>query len=174
MSWLDANWFNLLQTVGIIITLAIAISGSRAAANATKGANLASMIASNREIWSQLITTPQLQSVMRQDMSPGEKVTYEEREFVKQVIQHGGVSYELARIGGIDPMEGVRGDFYKTFNLPVFRQVWDEIKVYQGSGFVAFVEDCIAGKDLDRPFGPASRRERTVSSFGRNKSSARH
>ena len=144
-------WFSLAQTGGLIVTLIIAISALRASERTTKGANALTIATNNRQIWSQLISNPELHSVTRQDMNDNETVTVRQRRFVVQVTQHLGASYEIIRLGGVGSSYGLRRDVHDTFGLPVFDGMWDEYKNYQDHELVRFVDDCIAGVDLDMP-----------------------
>jgi hypothetical protein len=153
MHWLAANWFNVVQTAALIATLAVAASALRSSGRATKGSNTLTLAANNRQIWSQLTADPKLQSVLRTTMTPNEDVSYEEYRFVVQVIHHTVTGFELARMGGINPVEGARRDAYHFMNLPVFRTVWEQNKIYQNADFVNFIDGCMAGIDLDTPLG---------------------
>ena len=111
------------------------------------------ILASHREIWSQLITNPDLQNVMRPTMSSDEEVTEIEYHFFLQVINHTATAFHLAQMGGISPAEGMRRDAYESMNWPVFKAAWDKNKVYQDANFVKFMDSCMAGIDLDKPVG---------------------
>jgi hypothetical protein len=153
MHWFTANWFNIVQTVSLVVTLAIAVSALRSSERATKGSNSLAITTNHREIWSQLIANPELQNISRPTMAPGEKIRDDERHFILEVIHHGAASFELAQMGGVNPQQGLRRDIYETLKWPVFRAVWDETKIYQDADFVEFMESCIAGIDLDKPVG---------------------
>jgi hypothetical protein len=56
-------------------------------------------------------------------------------------------------LGGVSPLEGTRRDVCDTMNRPVFKAVWDINKAYRGADFVDFMENCLAGIDLDKPLG---------------------
>jgi hypothetical protein len=86
-------------------------------------------------------------------MSADEEVSSNEHRFVVQVIHHVVTSFELAQMGGINPLEGIRRDVHDFMNLPVFKTVWDRNKVYQNVEFTEFIDSCLAGIDLDKPLG---------------------
>lgn len=153
MHWLSANWFSVVQTVVLVGTLIVAVSALRSSGQATKGSNTLAIMASNRQIWSQLTTNPELQSVMRPTMSADEAVTDSEYHFVLAVIHHTAISFELAQTGGINVIEGARRDVHDTMNLPVFKATWDKCKAYQNADFAEFMDSCISGVDLDEPLG---------------------
>src|ERR1700733_8490054 len=150
MHWFAENWFNVVQTVALIATIAVAGSALRSSGRATRGSNSLAIATNNRQIWGQLITIPELQSVLRPRMNADEKVSYEERRFVLQVIHHAGTSFELARMGEINRPQGMRRDAHDTFSLPVFRAVWDAVRIYQDPDFGEFLDSCLRGVDLDK------------------------
>jgi hypothetical protein len=152
-SWLVDNWFNLVQTLAILVTLALTRSTIRSSARATHAANELAIASANREVWGQLITNPQLATVFREKLDDGEEISGEEERFVLQFIQHLAAGYEILRIGGIPARHGVRRDIHDTMRAPVFQEVWTKYKVYQSPAFVEFVDGCIAGNDLTRPAG---------------------
>ena len=153
MHWLGANWFNIVQTVALIVTLAIATSALRSSGRAAEGSNMLAILTSNREVWSQLTTNPKLQSVMRPATNANGDVSDEEYTFFLQVINHVRVVFELAQIGGINPVQGTRRDVHDFMNWPVFKAAWDKAKDYQNADFSQFIDNCMAGIDLDKPLG---------------------
>lgn len=156
--WLSANWFSVIQTIALIITLTITVSALRSSRNATKGANLLALAAAHRQIWQQVITNPNLKRVLRPTMAANESVTDEEREFAVHVFHHSSTAFEILQMGGLPPFEGFRRDAYETMQLPVFQIVWSEYKKYQQGAFVAFIDSCMAGVNLDDSVGRAPRR----------------
>jgi hypothetical protein len=153
MHWLATSWFSLVQTIVLVATLAVAISALRSSGRAAKASNTLAIVANNRQIWSQLTTNHQLQSVMRADMGPNEHVTESEFNFVMQVINQIATVFELVQSGGADSLEGARRDICDTMNLPVFKTVWEMNRAYRGVDFVEFMESCLAGIGLDKPVG---------------------
>lgn len=153
MHWLAGNWFNIVQSVALVATLTIAISALRSSGQATRGSNILAIMSSHREIWSQLTTNPELQDVMRSTMSGNEEISNNEYNFFIQVINHVATAFELAQMGGINPVEGMRRDAHEYMNWPVFRAAWGRNKAYQEPNFVEFIDSCIAGVDLDKPVG---------------------
>jgi hypothetical protein len=135
------------------VTLAVAVSALRSSERATKGSTVLALAAGNREIWNQLIANPKLQNVNRLQISADEKLRDEERRFVMEVINHGAVSFELAQMGSVNSQQGFRRDVYDTLKRPVFKAVWNEVKIFQNADFVTFIDSCVAGIDLDKPVG---------------------
>jgi hypothetical protein len=156
MLWLTSNWFSIVETISLVATLTVAICALRPSTKAVKSSVLLNLVNSNREIWGKLVTNPKLQSAVRSTIPAGKSITSEEKQFVKEVILHSLVSFEIAKMGGLTPTQGVRIDIHDTMSLPVFNTVWNELKVYQPKDFVEFIDNCIAGIDLDKPFGQES------------------
>lgn len=153
MRWFATSWFSLVQTIVLVATLAVAISALRSSGRAAKASNTLAIVANNRQIWGQLTSNHQLQSVMRAYLGPNEHVTESEFNFVMQVINQIATVFELVQSGGADSLEGARRDVCDTMNLPVFKAVWEMNRAYRGADFVEFMESCLARVDLDKPVG---------------------
>jgi hypothetical protein len=66
------------------------------------------IVANSRQIWSQLTTNYQLQSVMRPAIGSNDQVTESEFNFIMQVINHTATVFELIQMGGVSSLEGAR------------------------------------------------------------------
>ena len=58
------------------------------------------------------------------------------------VIQHLGSMYYAMSDQLVVKLEGMRRDIAQFLSLPIPRDVWEKIKVYQNDDFVAFMESC--------------------------------
>src|SRR6266536_387205 len=177
MDWLTTNWFNLVQTAGIIASLGVTASALLKQARQTQAQNLLTITEHHRDIWRQPIEQQGLWGILRDEpLSPGEEVPAAQRHFVVQLILHLAASYEAMRLGALTELEGLRADVHDFFAKPIPRQVWEDSKRYQNQRFIAFVESCIHDKHLERrddgpgrspDVGRASRLERTAHWFRR-------
>jgi hypothetical protein len=153
LHWLSLNWFYVVETIALIASLTIAASALRSSGHATKGANLLAVTAAHRNVWQQVLINPALKSVLRPTMTADDSITDEEREFVLQVLQHSEAVFQVLQMGALPPNEGLRRDVYDTMQLPVFQIVWNDYKKYQNTAFVTFIDDCMAGVNLDASVG---------------------
>lgn len=135
------NWFDLLQSLGIIAGLFFATHALIANARAQRAANLLTITQHHREIWGQLVDHPELARVL----APGvdlevNPVTEAERRFVLSLILHLNASYEMMRAGTLVPVENVDRDVCEFFALPIPRRVWVGVREKQNKRFIRFVE----------------------------------
>jgi hypothetical protein len=142
-SWFSEHWFDLLQTVGIVGSLWIAVISLRSEAKTRRIANLLAITASHREIWKEFLNNPRLVRVRDAVADTAKQpVTDAERMFVTFVILHiSGVHYAM-KDQLVVTVEGLRRDIAQFFSLPIPREVWEKVKVLQNDDFVAFVELC--------------------------------
>ena len=141
--WLSQNWFNILSSVGIIAGLWFTAFSLRADAKTRRVANLLTIVTNHREIWKVFLNDKSLERI--RDASADiikTPITEAERIFVNMVIQHLGSMYYAMSDQLVVKLEGMRPDIAQFLSLPIPRDVWEKIKVYQNDGFVEFVESC--------------------------------
>ena len=141
--WLSQNWFNILSSVGIIAGLWFTAFSLRSDAKTRQVANLLTIVTNHREIWKVFLNDKSLERI--RDASADiikTPITEAERIFVNMVIQHLGSMYYAMSDQLVVKLEGMRRDIAQFLSLPIPRDVWEKIKVYQNDDFVAFVESC--------------------------------
>ncbi len=69
-----------------------------------------------------------------------EPITESERLLVRLLVSHLNATYEAVKNSNIRRMNGIDDDIKKFFSAPIPRAVWDELRLFQNSDFVAFVE----------------------------------
>ena len=157
-AWLDQNWFNLVQTIGIVFSLLFSGYAYVLALKSQRVTNTFQVMQYHREIWSSLFDHPELERVL--DNSPAfeaKPLTEAERLFVTLLVLHLGSVHRAMNHNAIERIEGLELDIYQFFRLPIPALVWREIKVIQNADFVEFVEKAIAGKrqnDLRKELPP--------------------
>jgi hypothetical protein len=62
--------------------------------------------------------------------------------FVTFVILHISGVYYAMKDQLVVKLEGQRRDIAQFLSLPIPREVWEKIKVFQNDDFLAFVESC--------------------------------
>ena len=141
--WLEQHWLDLLQSLGIIGGLLLTTVSLRADSRVRKVANLLTITAHHREIWTRLYDRPGLARILaaRVDLEQA-PVTNEEELFVLLVVLHLSSAQEAIKQGMFSIPDGLREDVGRFFALPIPRAVWQRIKSLQDVDFVAFVEDC--------------------------------
>ena len=139
--WLDGNWFNLLQALGIIGTLLFAGIGVHREAKAREVENLLTLAAHHRELWSHFIGKKELERVFNPSVNLNETPpTVAETEFLNLLIVQIQTGWRIATGGGITSLNEMQSDIQGTFSLPLPRAVWEQTKRFRNRKFVRFVE----------------------------------
>jgi hypothetical protein len=143
-SWVAENWFNLLSAIGIVASLLFTAVSLRSETRTRRIANLLTLTHNHRELWSELFARPSLRRVI--DANPDLSklpITLDEEFYVNMLIQHLGSAFQALRSGLIIQPEGLREDVRRFFSLPIPRDIWEKLKVFQNNEFVQFVEECL-------------------------------
>jgi hypothetical protein len=143
-SWVDGNWFNVIQTVGIIGSLWVAAVAANRESR-TKGIeNLLSLSEHHRELWKEIPGQNDLVRIFQPDadtlLVP---VTMAEAEFLNLVIVHFQTGWCIAKAGGFTTLAEMKADVRSFFTLPLPRAVWEKTKQNRNMEFVRFVEKSI-------------------------------
>ena len=147
-AWVTGNWFDLLQSLGIIGGLLFTAHSLRSEARTTRVNNLLAITDGHRKVWTEFYR-PELKRVLSEqaDLSR-EEITHEEEVFVNFVILHLNGVFCALKSGLVFEIEGLRRDVGRFFSLPIPRAVWTKTKLLQNDDFVAFVESCLAGNPI--------------------------
>jgi hypothetical protein len=143
-SWVNGNWFNVIQTVGIIGSLWVAAMAANRESR-TKGIeNLLSLCEHHRELWKEIPGQNDLVRIFQPDadtlLVP---VTMAEAEFLNLVIVHFQTGWCIAKAGGFTTLAEMKADVRSFFTLPLPRAVWEKTKQNRNKEFVRFVEKSI-------------------------------
>jgi hypothetical protein len=149
--WIGQRWFDLLQSVGIIGGLLFTAYAVR---KDEKGRRILNLIYINEQygnIWHEFYERPQLSRVLKKDVDLNkEPVSNEEMLFVKMLILHLDTVRRATKVGVFVKIQGLQRDVRELFTLPIPKAVWEKIKPFQDGDFVVFVENCLAGKRINR------------------------
>jgi len=144
-AWLLNNWFDLLQSVGIIASLLFTASSLRSEMQTRRVANLFSITENHRSIWTEIHKRPALERVLNPQVEiRALEITQEEELFVNFVIFHMNAVFYARKVGLLFELEGLRQDIGYFLSLPIPNAIWKKSKVLQNEEFVSFVEDCLA------------------------------
>jgi len=105
------------------------------------------MAEQHRNLWSQLISQPELSRVVNQTAElQREPITEKERWFVSLLILHLSTAYYAMKDRMFMKPEGVQKDIQWLFSFPITKAVWETLMPFQDKDFVNFVEVCRNGK----------------------------
>jgi len=138
---LSSQWFELVQTAGIVAGLLLTAASLRQEAKARRVSNLITLTAQHREIWTKFLSRPSLSRVLDTtadtDIRP---VSAEERTFLKFLIVHFLTAYRASCLNETVSLGKLGEEAGTFFTLPIPGAVWDEVKSVHDDDFVEFVE----------------------------------
>lgn len=151
-SWVEGNWFNVIQTTGVVGSLLMASAAAQREAKAREIENLLTISAHHRELWSGARHREELERVFRDNVpTQNSPVTVAEEEFLNLVVAHFQTSWRIAKVGGIITLKELASDVQGFFTLPLPAAVWEKTKKYRNRKFVKFVK-----KALEKAAQPAA------------------
>ena len=152
VSWLDENWFNLLQTAGIVGGLAFTGWSARRENRSRKIENLLSIHDNHRSIWLQIFDDPHLLRVLKPKGRLKDKaVTMQERIFVNLIILHVTSVLTAMRAGVMEKPAGFDVDLKDFFSLPIPKQVWRDTLKFRDDETRRYVESMAGWNPPCRP-----------------------
>ena len=143
-AWLTDNWFNLVQTCGIIGSIALTAAALRRDHRARRIGDLLTQTAHHRELWSELHRRPELSRIPHDEVDLiAQPVSVAEEEFLLLVIVHFHVGWMLAREGAFVTLDLLKRDAQTFFALPLPHVVWERTKAVRDPLFVRFIEKSV-------------------------------
>ena len=140
-AWVRSNWFDFLQSFGIIASLLFTAVALGIDAKVRRIDNLFEVTKQHREIWTTLYSRPDLKRIVDATADVAAKpITDEEELFINLLILHLASNYRAARAGMFTLPIEIKADIKAFFSLPVPAAVWQKLKSFQDRAFVAFVE----------------------------------
>lgn len=143
-SWAGENWFNLIQTAGIMASVLLAAAAAHREAKAREIENLLTITDQHRNLWSEVQKRSDLLRILQQDVNVlTTPVTIAEEIFLNEVIVHFQLGWQLSKSGAIITLEDLKLDARGFFSLPLPRAVWEKTKSLRNKRFVRFVEKAL-------------------------------
>jgi hypothetical protein len=134
--WLAENWFTLLSAAGIVGSLVFKAISLRSETKTRRIQNLLTLTQSHRELWSELLSHPDLARVIDPGAELSKKpITLNEAFYVNMIIQHLSSAFQAIKSGLTIKPEGVRQDIRWFFSSPIPRTIRQKIKVLQNDDF---------------------------------------
>jgi len=141
LHWALTNWFDLLQSLGIVGGLLFTAFSLRIDAKSRLMENLTSLTEHHREIWTQIYQNPELKRILESKVDLHKKpINREEELFVNLVILHLFSAFRAMESGMFMKPEGLEKDIKWFFSLPIPKAVWLKLKPARDKDFIRFVE----------------------------------
>jgi len=142
----QAHWFELLQSAGIVGSLALTAIALRRDAESRRVTNLLELTKQHREIWTTLYERPEFNRIMEAE-AKDRAATPEEEMFVHSLILHLNAAYHAMKDKLFLPPEGLQKDIQRFFAKPIPKRIWKQTKELHDHDFVRFVESCLDVQD---------------------------
>lgn len=137
--WFEDNWFNLLQSLGIVGSLVFTAIAMRRETKSRHLETLLSLGEHHRELWSELHRRPDLSRVLADEVDlVGQPVTTAEEEFLNTAFVHFCTGWRLATEHGVLAEDDLRRDIGQFLSHPIPRQVWKTTRQIREESFVRF------------------------------------
>lgn len=144
LGWLAQNWFNMLQTGGIVASLIFTGVALRDSTQTSRINNLIYLTENHRELWSNILHQPGLSRILEQSVDLAQKpITAREQILALLAIQHLHSAFRAMKNGLVVKPDSLRRDVTEFFSLPIPSSVWSQMKEFQNGDFVAFVDSCL-------------------------------
>ena len=151
LQWLGDNWFDLLQTTGIVAGLFFTGRSFLLDTRIRRISNLLNITEHHRSIWQEVFDRPGLLRVLSAEVKLNTRpVTLEERIFVNLIILH--LTAVLAAIEGRvhEKPAGQDEDLREFFSLPIPNTVWKESRRFREPEVVAYIDALLFKKVRSR------------------------
>lgn len=143
LPWLSDNWFQALQSLGILGGLLFAALSFRRDAQERKITNFLEITEHHREIWTEIYRRPELKRVLADEVDLlSTPITVEEEIFINQLIVHLAMAWQISKARSLLRIDSMHNDIRSFFALPIPKTVWQRSKHTRDPRFVSFVEEC--------------------------------
>jgi hypothetical protein len=140
LEWFVQNWFNFLQSIGIIAGLLFTGAAFKRDAKSRQVVNLIEITKQHREIWLELYARPELVRILDSKADfENAPITVEEELFVGLLILHLNAAYHAIKDGMAMKPDRLREDIQQFFSRPLAQAVWEKAKLFQDEDFVQWV-----------------------------------
>lgn len=137
------NWFDLVQTLGIIASLYFTYRLFQNETRSQKMEHLLQLNQSHRDIWNKTYSHPELLRIRKADVDLQKNpITDAEKRLSTEVIMHIYSVYEAIQNKQLDNAD-VEKDIVSHLKLPIPNTVWNEIKKFQNQKFVKYIDDLL-------------------------------
>ena len=118
-SWTGQNWFNLVQTLGIMGSLLMTAEAARQNAKTREIENLLTISDQHRELWSGVRHRSALERIFQESAKVlNAPITVEEDEFLNLATAHFLTSWRIARVGSMITLGELAADVHEFLIAP--------------------------------------------------------
>ena len=145
--WLQQDWFNLIQTLGIVWSLALTAAALHRETRARKLGHYLNLVAHHRELWSETHRRLDLTRIFQAEVDlVAAPMTVAEQEFLNLAIEHFTTGWLVAKDTPFLSRKMLAADAATFFASPLPRTAWKQTKHARDPEFVRFIEDALTNK----------------------------
>jgi len=139
-AWIAQHWLELFQPVNSVGLLFTAYTIHKDA-KVRQVSNHLAIVHEHREIWNKAHEHPELFRILQHDVDLDQQpISNEERIFVRDLVLHLDSVYRAMKAGMTVNLEGAQNDIKAFFSKPITKSVWAQLKPFQDTSFVRFVD----------------------------------
>lgn len=137
--------FQLIQSIGIIVSFLVTIYTLRINSKQTKATNSLLITQHHREIWTTIYQTETLKRVFDKQVDLiTTPITDEELAFTNMIYLHMSACLKLSNTKSCYKIEGMEEDIKDILTFPIPKQIWIDVYKFHDKQFVDFVNrSCI-------------------------------
>jgi hypothetical protein len=140
-TWVESHWFDVVQTLGIVVTFLFSAYVTSRDARARRVANSIAITDQYHQIWRDVYSHPELSRVISESPDLLSKpVSFNEELFVTTLIAHLSTVYRAMKQDEFVDLQGLARDVKQFFSLPIPKAVWEKIRAFQDDEFVGFIK----------------------------------
>ncbi len=153
IAWLSANWFSLVQSAGIIISILLTAAAMRRERRSRRVGDYLALASEHRELWGDLHRRPELARVVASEVDLLEQpLSTAEEEFLLLIIVHFHTGWLLACQDSLVSRAVLARDAGAFFRLPLASEVWKRTQAARDPAFVEFINSACAKPKRRRPW----------------------
>jgi hypothetical protein len=145
LKWIEANWFSLVQTIGIAASLCFTSRSLLVDTRIRKVSNLLHITEQHRSIWMEALGNPKLLRILDAGADIAHKpVSLQERIFVNFIILHLSALLVAIDSGVLLKPAGLDEDLRELFSLPIPNKVWHDTRRFRDPALIKYLESLLA------------------------------
>lgn len=139
--WLNAHWFDLVQSLGIVGSILLTTAALRSQARGQRLGHYLTLVADHRELWTEAHRRPDLSRIFRDDVNLSvAPMTTAEEEFLNLAIEHFATGWLMAKGTRLLSLNGLAADAATFFSRPLPRNAWERTRHARDPQFVKFID----------------------------------
>lgn len=144
MAWFRESWFDLVQSLALLLTLIFTGMAVRQNSRALHATNIVAMTDLRRETWQLFMDRPELHRILADRPNPPEPSRIDHR-FIVSVLDLVHATLELDRVGRKGTFaRNLDRDVAELLHKPIPEAIWTRIREFYPEEFERFIAQALA------------------------------